>query len=128
MTTITRDQLRIIRADIDAALAPIAAKHNLSSLKTDRCTYTVYGSFTMKIEGVAAAGGMNKVAAEYESQRQWDNTLPPVGAEFKYGGEEYKIAGCKSRGNKIIATRTRDTKDFLFPRDAVVRLCTAITT
>ena len=123
MSTLTKDQLRALRIDIDAALAPLAAKHNLSSLAAGRCTYTTSGNFTMKVEGVAQ-GGMDKLAAEYEAQRQWDDSLPPVGAEFTYGREEYKIAGCKSRGTKIVAKRTSDSKDFLFPRDAVVKLCT----
>jgi hypothetical protein len=123
MPALTKDQLRALRADIDAALAPIAAKHQLSSLQAGRCTYTTSGNFTMKVEGVAT-GGLNKIAADYEGSRQWDKTLPPLGAEFIYGGEEYKIAGCKSRSGKIIATRTRDKKDYVFPRDAVVRLCT----
>lgn len=124
MTTLTRDALRALRADIDAALAPIAAKHQLTSLKAGHCSYSTTGAFTFKVEGVAQ-GGMDKLAANYESQRQWDDTLPPVGAEFRYGNEEYKIAGAKSRGNRIIATRTRDKKDFVFPRDAVVKLCKA---
>ena len=125
MTTLTRDQLRALRAEIDAALAPIAAKHHLASLKAGHCSYTATGSFTFKVEGVAA-GGMDKIAAQYEAERQWNKDLPPVGAEFTYGGEEYKIVGCKSRGGRIIATRTRDSKDFIFPRDGVVKLCKAV--
>ena len=116
--SITRDQLKALRADIDAALIDVAKRHGLKSLTAAKCKYRD-DSFTFSVEGVVE-GGLDKEAAEYEMRRQYDPTLPALGTTFTQGVHSYSVIGA-NRGRKIIAQRT-DGMKFLFPRELFNRL------
>lgn len=124
MSTITRDLLQAIRPDVDAALAAVAKKHGLASLKSTNCTFDPRsGNFVMKVEGVAK-GGKTKEAARYEASRKFDDSLPPLGFVFKNGARSYSIVGMNSTGTKVIAAPLDEpAQQFLFQRDGIKRLC-----
>lgn len=120
MAELSKDLLRALRADIDAALVDVAKRHGLKSLQAGNCSYNSGGgSFTFKLNGVVE-GGLDKEASAYEARRRYDPTLPPLGAAFEYGGRTYTVAGA-NRGTRLFADRD-DGKRFVFPRDVVARL------
>jgi hypothetical protein len=116
--TISRDFLRVLRADIDAALVEVAKRHGLKSLTADGCKYRD-DSFTFSVEGVVE-GGLDRQAAEYEMRRKYDDKLPALGTTFKQGVRTFTVVGA-NRGSKIIAARD-DGKRFLFPHTLFARL------
>lgn len=121
MTTLDRDLLKALRVDIDAALAAVAQKHGVKTLRTGNATFDPgAGSFTFKLEGVVE-GGQGKDASRLEMERRFDSGLPAVGQAFTYGGTVYTAAGINTKATKILARRA-DGKVFLIPRDAVKAL------
>jgi hypothetical protein len=124
MSTITRDALAAIRPDMDAALAAVARKHGLASLKCTNCTFDPSsGNFVMKVEGVAK-GGKTKEAARYEQSKQFDDGLPPLGYVFRSGEASYSVIGMNTTGTKVMAERLDavPARTFLFQREAIKRL------
>lgn len=120
MAIITREMLRAIRADIDAALVTVAEKYELKSLTTGSATF---GSshFTIKLDGVSV-GGKTKEAERYESPSAKFLGLPPLGTYFKSAGHMYKTAGLNSTGSKVLCDRD-DGKTYLIPIDNCIALC-----
>lgn len=117
MTTITPMLLKSFRADLDAAIAGLAKKYDLSELRSGRASYTA-GSFTMKIEGVAA-GGKSKAASMYEDASFLG--LPPLGFSFKQGGRSFTTTGLNTTGTKVLCARD-DGTTYLFKVDGIKRL------
>lgn len=121
-TPITPAMLKALRADADAALAPLAAKYGLSKLALGRGRYDPEaGTFAFKLEGLGA-GAPGKEAALYESAKFLG--LPVLGYSFFYSGREYKTSGLNSTATKVICERD-DGKKFLFKIDALKRLAAA---
>lgn len=121
MTTLDRDLLKALRADIDSTLSAIATAHGLKSLRLGNATFDPgAGSFVFKLEGLVE-GGLGKDAARLEMERRFDSGLPTVGQAFTYGGTAYVATGINARATKILARRA-DGKVFLIPRDAVKAL------
>ena len=121
-TVVNKDLLKSLRPAIDAALAAVAAAHGLESLKAGNASFDpVAGTFTFKLEGVAA-GAMGKDASRYVSHIGILG-LPPHGAVFQSGPDQFKTDGLNSTGSKIIAVRPRDGKRFLFPVNTCIALC-----
>lgn len=58
--TFDKANLKTLIADIDAALAEVAKKHGLESLKTSRVTYDA-GSFRTQLEGKSSVGTEREV-------------------------------------------------------------------
>lgn len=118
MATITKQLLVAIRPDLDRALAEVASKHGLSSLKSGQCSFDHRsGNFTMKIEGIGE-GGVDKDGARYNlalRDRLIDD-LPPLGTEFENGGVTYKIVGINSTLSKILVTKGEGER-YLFPTE-----------
>lgn len=121
MEQITRDTLKDLRAEINAALAVIGAKHGLT-LKTGNATFGP-DNFTMKVEGIRE-GGLDKDATRYANSIRLLG-LPPLGTEFKNGGQIYKTVGVNTTGTKVICSN--NGKKFLFHTDSVIRLCKSVT-
>lgn len=122
---ITKDKLREIRTDMDAALLAVAKRHNLQSLTAAHCVFdTIAGSFTFKVEGITE-GGKDKSAALYDTFRQLSpaTKLPPRGTKFTCAGRTHEIVGCNTTRSKVLTVRD-DGKRFQFPTDAAVRLAT----
>lgn len=122
MATIDKSFLKSLRPEIDAALAAIASKHGLASLRCGNGSFDPRaGSFTFKLEGVAE-GALGKAAALYTSPDASFLGLPPLGTAFETGGRKYKTAGLNTVGSKVICDRD-DGKSFLFPVMSIKRLC-----
>lgn len=113
------ETLKRVRPEIDAALAEIAKRHGMESLKLGRITYDRAGSFSGKIEGVMD-GGASKEAQMYEVLREYEG-LPPLGTTFENKQAAFTIIGANRTGSKIIATAFTGQR-YLFSVDAVRRL------
>ncbi len=112
---ITPAMLKSLREEVDAALAPLATRYALSSLKAGRASYTA-GQFTMKIEGVAE-GGLSLEAEPYNQATSLG--LPKLGFEFIAGTPRYKTIGLNTTGSKVLVERVIDGKQFLYPVETV---------
>jgi len=112
MKMITKEMLRALRFDIDAALVAVAEKHGLKSLTTGSATFGP-GHFTMKLDGLAE-GGKSREAARYESAGFLG--LPPLGSTFRSGGHTYTTVGLNTTGSKVLCDR-EDGKTYLYPVD-----------
>ena len=122
-TVIDKSLLRSLRSEIDAALAPLAGRHGLASLRAGNASFDpVAGTFTFKLEG-AAEGAIGKEAALYQSPDARFLNLPPLGTTFTSGGKTYRTAGLKANGRRVVCQHTADGKPFLFWVEDVVRLC-----
>lgn len=116
----TVETLKRIRPEIDAALAEIAKKYGVKSLKLGRMTYDSSGSFKGSVEGVME-GGLSLDAQMYEAIREYEG-LPPLGTSFDYKGSSYTITGANRTGTKIMAVPFNG-KTYLFTRDGIKRMC-----
>jgi hypothetical protein len=118
-TNLNKTQLRDIRTDINAALVGVAQKHGLGTLK---CGNGSFGDsfFTFKVEGVVA-GGKNKDGDRYDEAREVLN-LPPLGAEFKFHGVDYRTVGINTTLTKVKVDRVKDGAPFLMTVDFVIRM------
>lgn len=119
----TKSLMQALRPEIDAALAEIAKKHNLQKLELARGTFSREGSFTWKLEGVAA-GGIDKDAERYKTCREMFN-LPPLGTEVTLSGKTFTISGINTTASKIKINRKVDGKGFVAPLDVIQRVCGA---
>jgi hypothetical protein len=96
---ITRDQLRDIRQDLNAAMAAIAAKHGLGRLEATNASFAG-DAFTFKLEGLKA-GGLSKEAQRYNLYRV-SADLPPLHTTILLrDGKKYTIEGMNTTGSKV---------------------------
>lgn len=116
MGYVMKDQLAAIRADIDAALAGVATKHKLMSLKCGAGTYGA-SNFSLKVEGIAE-GGSTAEAQRYEFNAKTMGLLP-LGGTFTHGARMYKTTGINTTGTKCMVDRIPDGKSFLMPTHVV---------
>lgn len=114
---ITRESLKAIRADINAALALVMAKHGLSSLGCDGGRYNSE-NFTLKVAGVAQ-GGDSKEVARYKRYMPLYR-LPPLGTIFSSEGMSHTIIGLSTR-NSVYTTRS-DGRRFRFKLASVLEI------
>lgn len=115
---LTKDQLRAINADIDAALAAVANKHGLVSLRTKGTTFDPTGSFTVKVDGMLK-GGKTRESSRYEQMLKFRKDLPPLGAQVTLAGRTVEVTGANSTGSKVIARELSTNKEWLYPVDAL---------
>jgi hypothetical protein len=125
MSTLSKAVLQAMRADLDKALADVAKKHGLQSLRSGNCTFNPdSGNFTMKVEGIAQGGTDKKSAAEaaeYDMYRDFKPELPPRGSKFEHSGKRHEVIGC-NRGCTKIITRASDGKKYQFQTAGLVAL------
>lgn len=107
MPTLDKGTLKVLREDIDAALAPIIKKHGLTSLRAANATFDpAGGSFKFNLEGIVG-GGRTPDASRYENSRMpW---WPELGAELM-GNPGSEITGM-TRGGKV-TFRKSDGKEY----------------
>jgi hypothetical protein len=110
---VDRESLKIIRAQIDAALADIATLNGLQTLRTGACTFDREGSFTFKVEGLAQ-GGLSREAQAYKQYAAFYKRMPELFAVVKLGAarEDYRITGL--RRTKVLAEKLSNGKTYLF--------------
>jgi len=122
MSNITPEKLAAIRADINAALASVAKKHDLSTLKAGKAKYTSE-NFRLELIGIFA-GGKSLEAMRYESIADIEG-LPPLGFTFQNKGEMYEVSGCNTTGTKVMARSASDGKTYLFPVHGIKKIAQA---
>ena len=125
--------LKNVRADIDAALVAIKQKYGITiqlgniSYSPDKAT----SRLTMIAVGDAATATDPRAAALAKAQAEFKRAassfgLKPeqFGAEFKFGRDTYKLAGLKPRSPKrpILGTSVRDGKTYVFPESVIAPL------
>ncbi len=106
---LTKDKLRAIRADIDAALVSIATKHGCPELKLGNASYSQEGSFTFKLNGVIG-GGLTKEASAYEHYRSMFPKMPQLNSKFNDRGTEFYVRGLA--GKSVQIERISDGKAY----------------
>lgn len=94
MTTITRDILKAIRGDIDAALAAVGEKHGVI-LKAGNASFSE-ANFTFKLEGTIK-GGVSKIEFDYIAYSAVYPNLPPLHSTIIHAGKSFKVCGWKGR-------------------------------
>lgn len=119
MTQQTLATMATLRQEINAALAPIAAKHGFPLLRAGNITYG-NGTFTIKVDG-QMKGALSREAQKYERWRKINPQLPPLKTSFSHLGRTYTIEG--AQGRKQITLTRDDGVSGLMNEEAVVALC-----
>lgn len=118
VAALTPDQMAIFRADINAALAAVAKKHNLDRLGLAAGTYDPAGVFSFKVEG-RIGGALEREQLRYDNSGHLMN-LPPRGTRFTFKSHEYVTYGLTTRMNGYVLCHcTDDGKIYKIPVDAV---------
>ncbi len=121
---INKQNLIILRKQLEEALAPVAAKNGLK-LSMGRCTFDPKGIAAFKLDVSAIVGGaavtrealdFPKLAAAYGLERA------DLGREFVIRGERYQVTGINSLSRKmpICGKRISTGQAFKFPAEAVI--------
>lgn len=92
--------LEKVRADIEQALASVAAKHGIQ-LTLGNIRFSM-DRFTAKIEG-QAQGALSREEENYDRHRERLG-LPPRGTEVTSGKKPYTITGMSPRGKVIVSS------------------------
>jgi hypothetical protein len=116
---VTKEMLKAVSADVDAALAEIARKHGFAKMKMGNITFSPTG-FTSKLiaETADREEGEFKRYASLLGLKADD-----FGRRFKVSGAEYEICGVRPRKAKpILARRLDNQKTYVFPSEYVATL------
>jgi hypothetical protein len=98
--SLSKDQIKQIRTDIDTALEAVAKKHKLDKLAAGNCTFTG-STFTFKVEGLTQGGETVEEARI---------------ATFVYQNKTFTISA-NARCTKVILTS--GGKDYQMPVEMV---------
>jgi hypothetical protein len=125
---ITRDSLRSLRADIDAALAEVGRKHNVT-LRTGSASFEPHrASFKLDVAAHNESGAaIDPAAVNLEKYGSLYGVSPEMaGKQFLHSGQIFTFLGIDPGRPKrpVIASRVFDGKRFVFTSD-VVRLIAA---
>lgn len=85
--SLSKEQLKAIRAAMQAALDPITAKCGLAKINVGNCSFTPDGSFVFKVDGIVA-GGLSREQSDYDGIRHMYD-LPARGFSFQRNGKRY---------------------------------------
>jgi hypothetical protein len=115
-----KNQISLLRADINAALKAVAEKHGMAKIETTSCKF-MDDSCIFKLE-VVKAGGLSKEAKSYDMMRKTASFsgLPPLGTIISIKKSLYQIDGLNSTGTKVIATDRINGKQYLLPTQVVI--------
>lgn len=115
---ITRATLKVLREDINQALASVGKKHNLK-LEAGHISFTE-SHLTLKVEGTVV-GAKSRDAELYERSAAL-NKLPPLDTEITLQGKVFIVRGMKSRGrNCVMIDRKSDGKGYVCDIDTILR-------
>ncbi len=119
---ITRELCRRLRDDIDAVLKPLGAQLGVK-FHAGNASYTD-NTVTFKLE--AMIEGFDKVKAEYEQACiAFRLRKDQYGTPFKWGGNNYTLAGLSMRSSKYPIIAERDNgKRYKLPERAIMALQT----
>lgn len=112
MKELTKPVLKLLGADITAALEPLKKKYGLSELSYAGGTFEP-GSARLKVK-VVLEDGISREANRY-NQLGHLLGLPPLDSNptFKNAGIVYAIIGL-TPGDKVLATNTENKKPYVF--------------
>ena len=115
---------KLVRADIDAAMAAVAAKYGIK-LQSGRGTFGDT-NFTLKLEmSVLDETGVDlKAKREFETLANFVGLEPgDFGRQFTFRGEQYELSGINHRSTKmpILAKNVATGAKFKFGEDTVLR-------
>lgn len=101
--------IQTLRPEIDAALAEIAKKRGMQSLKLGKCVYNPdANNFEFKLAGIAA-DGVDKDAARLTAFAKYDEDFPKLGDEFDHPSYGVcVVTGTNTTGTKIKAKTPKD--------------------
>jgi hypothetical protein len=117
-TALTKDTLKAIRSDIDAALAAVAQRHNIA-LKTGHCSFTETNA-TMRLDIATkdeSGAVLTKEAVNFGMYAETYGMDPNwLGQTFTANGDEFRLSGLATTRQKfpVQAVRVRDGKPFKF--------------
>lgn len=126
MSTITKELLKALRADINAALESVGQKHNVT-LQAGNCSYNATGTATYKLEVVAlgAGGAQRDIPAELFLQYADIIGLKKedLHKEIILQGRKFKVAGYKpkARKNSVLIFDPIENKTFVTSVETVKR-------
>lgn len=123
ITVIERSTCQMLRPELEAALQSVATKYGVSislgsaSFSPDNVTFKL-------IVAVKSASGdaMTKEASDFKMFCNMYGMKPSdLHREFTYGGNRYKLLGCKPRSSRfpIIALKLATNQRFKLPDDMV---------
>lgn len=117
--TITKDLLKNLRADIDAALASVASKYDIT-LRAGNCRFTETNA-TFKLEASVKTDGGKVITKDMQALISYKRLLGVTDGHldtpFTFRGEIYFLAGYKPRSDKFIITK--GGKQFVLSVEAV---------
>ena len=123
MNSGTSEKLKMIRADLEAALKAVGQKHNIL-FKTGAMSYNeLY--FTMSMKG----SFLNAIGSTEDADREefelycgrFGLTKEMFGKIFTLVGKDYKIVGIRPKARKYQVSATNCGKIFIFEASAVLR-------
>lgn len=123
MTVISTQLLKVLRPEIEAALAEIGIKHGVSL----RCANAKYSSldFTFQLKGevIDAGGGKSKAEAEWEKDsRIFGLESISFGDTFSSNGKQFSITGLDFNKRKYpILAKDASGGGYKFSVEAIKR-------
>lgn len=119
MTTLTKAEMKIIRAKIDEALAEVVKSNpKIAALKLGNGTFSLDGgSFKFQLDGMVV-GGISKEAQRYDSILGFYKRLPKRDVKINVLGKVGVVTGMNQTGTKVMFTEVNG-KNWLIPRAAV---------
>ncbi len=133
-----KQNLKTLRADIDAAFRIISQKHGVSlsigTIRYDPTANTATARLTMVATGDANTATDPRAVAAAKAQAEFKIFASSFGlkpeqydAIFKAGGNTYKLVGLnpRARKNPIHGTDVRTGKTYIFPERVIASLQSA---
>lgn len=129
VTALTRPVLRAINADVEKALATIAAKYGVAC-SAGRCVFNET-SATLKVEIAVVSGGakVGDSAARIKARSDWNRQAPMFGLKasmldsvIERNGKTFKILGLmpRRRTAPIFAVDMKTGKEYVLPLSSVL--------
>lgn len=109
-----QENFKAMREDIDKALAEVAKKYNLDSLKAGVVTANQGGSFVFKLEGVEK-GGRSIAEILYDDARTMMPNWPDRRIKIRTKFDLMIITGANSTGSRIFATGENTGGEYELP-------------
>lgn len=119
---ITRAILGMITADIEVAIAGIAAKYEGLKITRGNARFNeLEATFKLKLQVVNDEGESESERRDFDTLARSYGLLPEdLGTEFRFRGKLYRLTGINPRARKypIKGDRVSDKKKFKFPKSA----------
>lgn len=128
ITRFDRETLTDLRADIDAALEPVAEFYGVT-FKLGRIgfmAHNAHGTLEMALPAGGDGPVMTKEVSDFVAYApMWGMAATDLGRTFVYGGTTAKIIGARPRSRSPILVETELGRRYKFPVDAVRNLLAA---